>query len=98
MSLEILIALYVAGLFGALAYYVLLPQQQAAFADEDSQHLVNLYTTGTGNLEDCLRYTFRVMVNQEKVNLPKRQVNVICNPAVPRELLGFGQRGILLAR
>ena len=99
MNLNLLFALYGSGIIGVIAYFWLLPQlsQQTSGSYLDANGRLNFYTTGTGELHKCYPYTFRVMVSEEKVKIPKPQINVICQPRVPAELMNFNQtRGVVL--
>lgn len=100
MNTSILLALYGSGILGVLAYFLILPRlshQPAGSSIFDENGRLNFYTHGTGELSKCYPYSFRVMVSDDKVKLPKHQVNVICKPQVPAELLSINHRGVVLS-
>ena len=100
MNLNILLALYGSSILGVIAYFLILPRlgQQAAGDGMTADGRLNFYTAGTGELEKCFPYTFRVMVSSERVTLPRPQVNVICKPQIPPELQNLSRsRGVMLS-
>ena len=98
LSLPVIISIYSVALAMVVLYLIVQPRLQLSrrSAGSPDGH-INFYTFGTGNLEKCLSYTFRIMANQQKTYHINRQVNVLCNNQNPR-LFPAHKSGILIAR
>lgn len=99
MKLNLILALYATG-FSAilLAYLFLIPRlqpQKKTYTNADGR--LDFFTAGTGKLEDCLSYSFKVLVNHDRVSLPRPQVNLFHQQVLPSWMTAQ-KRGVLIAR
>ncbi len=98
LSLSVIISIYSVALAMVVLYLIFQPRLQFSRRPASSQDgHINFYTFGTGDLEKCISYTFRIMANQQKTYHINRQVNVLCNNQNPR-LFPTHKTGILIAR
>ena len=96
MSIQLLLALYSAGMLGLVAYYLLLPERGKKPAYINNGRL-DFYTHGTGEVKKCLPYTIRHMVNDDRVLAPQPVINLI-HRDIPAFMLPQLQRGVLIAQ
>ena len=95
MNLALLVALY-GGALGLIVLYLIFEPRLQFQSTKKSDGHINMVTFGTGNLENCFPYTFRVWITQGKVVSQAHRVNVISNQMDPR--LFTSPRGVMIAR